>query len=463
MASRSCELGNLASYAINVTGENDVKAALDFVKKHNIRLTVKNTGHDFLGKSTGKGSLALWMHNLRGITTVADYNSVGYKGPAARVEAGVIGGEALSVLSQQGYRIITGTCPSVGLAGGFSSGGGHSLLASAYGMGSDAVLEWDVIKPNGQRVTATPTRHSDLYWALSGGGSGTYGIVLGITVKIFPDGIVGGGSLTFNASSVGNDSFWGAVGELVTRLPSFVDGGNTLTWAVQDNIFSTNAITVPDKDAVAVRELMAPFLEVLEMRGINYDFVTQTSATYLEHYTRYLGPLPYGRWPSTVQLSSRLVPRAILSNAEATANLTRALRVTVEDRYHMVGCHSINVKNVEHPDNAVIPAWRDAVAICLVTAFWDFNLTWDQMLAHKKHLVDVIIPTLEAATAGSASYMNEMDALYKGDWKKEFYAENYQQLWDTKRKYDPEGLLYGYTAIGSDAWAVDGSGRLCKA
>lgn len=44
--STPCTLGNYVSYAINVTTADDVKAGLEFVAKHNIRLVIKNTGHE---------------------------------------------------------------------------------------------------------------------------------------------------------------------------------------------------------------------------------------------------------------------------------------------------------------------------------------------------------------------------------------------------------------------------------
>lgn len=41
-----CELGNFPSYVINVTGVADVQAGLAFAKQHNVRIIIKNTGHE---------------------------------------------------------------------------------------------------------------------------------------------------------------------------------------------------------------------------------------------------------------------------------------------------------------------------------------------------------------------------------------------------------------------------------
>ena len=44
--SQPCLLGNYASYAIEVTSIEDVVAGLSFADKNNIRLVVRNTGHE---------------------------------------------------------------------------------------------------------------------------------------------------------------------------------------------------------------------------------------------------------------------------------------------------------------------------------------------------------------------------------------------------------------------------------
>ena len=41
-----CGIGNYVQYAINVAGDEDVKAGLAFAQKTNIRLLIRNTGHE---------------------------------------------------------------------------------------------------------------------------------------------------------------------------------------------------------------------------------------------------------------------------------------------------------------------------------------------------------------------------------------------------------------------------------
>lgn len=416
-----------------------------------------------MGKSTGTGSLSLWTHNMDTITINKNYQSSHYNGPAAKLGAGVVAGNAYKTVADAGYRILGGTCPSVGLAGGYTPGGGHGLLNSMYGLAADAVLEWEVMTVDGKHLVATPTQNTDLYWALCGGGASTYAITLSMTTKIFPDGMVGGGSLSFNDSSVGNTTFWAAIGDLFAFLPTFVDTPATLDFQVSNNTLLANNLIVPNKTGEQVADMLQPFFASLEKRGIPYTFEPLTSNTYFDAISEELSPLPYGPYPTNIQLTTRLIPRAGVLDAKQNADIVAAYQAAMETGIYTLGCHGLNVKNISHPDNAVLPQWRDTIALCTVVGYWDWDLEWDDMLARKAELNGQILPSIEAATPGSGSYLNEIDAQYQGDWKTELYGVNYDRLLKIKKQYDPQHVLYAHFGVGGDYYDVDGDGRLCKA
>jgi len=59
------------------------------------------------------------------------YESSGYVDPSARVGAGVEGDAA------NGYRVVSGSCSTFGVTGGFTQAGGHSPLPSSYSLGAE--------------------------------------------------------------------------------------------------------------------------------------------------------------------------------------------------------------------------------------------------------------------------------------------------------------------------------------
>jgi len=131
------------------------------------------------------------MHNLKGMSFL-NYTSPYYTGPAVRVGAGVQNFEVYQAASQHGLRVVSGSCPTVGMAGGFTQGGGHGPLGATYGLGADNTLEFEVVTVDGQQLAASSTQNADIYWALSGGGSGNYAVIISMTAKAHTDGPLAG-------------------------------------------------------------------------------------------------------------------------------------------------------------------------------------------------------------------------------------------------------------------------------
>lgn len=88
-------------------------------------------------------------------------------------------------------------------------------------------------------------------------------------------------------------------------------------------------------------------------------------------------------------------------------------------------------------------------------------MPWEHMLEKQEYLTTVVDPALKAATPGSGTYLNEAN-FQEVDWQTTFYGTNYARLKSIKAKYDPNDLLYGLTAVGSEAWEADSDGRLCR-
>lgn len=163
-------------YVINATTVEDVQAGVKFAKEHGIRLIVKNSGHDFVGRSSAPNSLSIWVHNMKGVSEHKDGYELKGKGCAGkeRIEGHAItagaGMQMLDVYRQtgkMGRTVVGGNGRTVAL-GGFITDGGHSILAPRYGMAADRVVEVEIVKPNGEAVVANECEESELFWAARG-------------------------------------------------------------------------------------------------------------------------------------------------------------------------------------------------------------------------------------------------------------------------------------------------------
>lgn len=457
----TCVLGDLASYAINVSDAATAAAGINFAREHNIRLTVKNTGHDNMGRSAGQGSLGLWTHNLKEISFF-DYNSSFYKGSAVRLGAGVQFAELYQAASENGFRVVGGGCPTVGAAGGYPQGGGHGPLGALHGLGSDNTLEFEVVTAAGKHITASPTNNPDLYWALSGGGGGNYAVAISVTVKAYKDGPVAGSVFSF--SNTDYNTYWAGVSAWLNYLLVLDQvPGLTSFWALSNEAATLLWAVYPDKTADDVSAVLAPLHQ--ELAALNITLTvdeTQVLPTFYEAYEVFDGSQTYD---TNTSLAGRLVSRSVVQNTLPELVATLRTIVSNPDYPSLI---SIIAANVSHQrvgnnaaSNAVLPAWRDSlfhmtIGIGFPTTDTPADLSLAEVQLNKWQ------DDMRAVTPGGGTYMNEA-TWDNPNWKEDYFGSNYQRLLALKKKYDPNSVFWANAAVGSDDyWKLASDGRLCR-
>lgn len=110
-ASGNCTHGGFPVYTVNVSDVKHIQLAVNFARNANLRLVIKNTGHDYLGKSAGAGALSVWTHNLGGINYYPQLDVPGYSGPAMKVGAGVTVREVYEEAHKHDVSVLGGICP----------------------------------------------------------------------------------------------------------------------------------------------------------------------------------------------------------------------------------------------------------------------------------------------------------------------------------------------------------------
>lgn len=460
--SGSCTLGNLASYAINVTEATEVIAGIKFAREKNIRLSIKNTGHDSLGRSIGKGSLALWTHNLKNIS-ILNYRSQSYNGPAIRVGAGVQLFELNEAAAKKGLRAVGGYCPTISVAGGYTQNGGYGPLASSYGLAADNTLEFEVITTDGQHTTASPSHNPDLYWALSGGGSGNYAVVISATIKAHADGPVAGASFLF--ANTNPEAFWLAVKAWQEHLLVLdtIPGFSTIS-TVLSTAFRLNTAAFPGGTESDMKAALDPFFQKLERLNLTLiRNITTANESYFDYFRTYVPASP-GSYPPNNTVGGRLVPRStIQSNSTAVVNIFRDILEDDTVPFQAISFGSNNVSYVRSGkkpgSNAVLPAWRDSLFSMNIGIAFPNDASIQDMQRYQAKIntwQDRFKPLTQGAYINEATFDNP-------DWKADYFGENYDKLLDVKRKYDPEFVLWEHTSVGTDVyWKVAADGRLCR-
>ncbi|MET7847761.1 FAD-binding oxidoreductase [Streptomyces avermitilis] len=162
----------------------DVMDTVDFVRDRGLELAVRGGGHSGAGLCLVDDGITLDLSPMRWVRVE----------PVARI-AQVGGGTVLGDLDHatHGFGLATpsGIQSTTGV-GGLTLGGGHGHLTRKYGLTVDNLLSADVVLADGSFVTANEKDHSDLFWALRGGG-GNFGVVTSLTYELHPVHTVVGG------------------------------------------------------------------------------------------------------------------------------------------------------------------------------------------------------------------------------------------------------------------------------
>jgi len=176
---------DLPAYIAEVKTVDDVIASLKFANEHDIQVSIKTTGHSFQGSNSAKDSLMIWMRHYEKDDEITK-NYSDSCGNEVDVVIGINGGELWDeVIEAIGpdYHAVTGMCQSVSATGGWLQGSGLSLSSREYGIGIDQVVDYTVVLPSGEVVTADACTNPDLFWALRGGGGGLLGLLSILTTS----------------------------------------------------------------------------------------------------------------------------------------------------------------------------------------------------------------------------------------------------------------------------------------
>jgi FAD/FMN-containing dehydrogenase len=467
----------------------DIAAAVDFARENRTGLVVKGTGHDYLGRSCAPGSLMIWTHRMREVTVhdgfVPAGSPAGVAGvPAITVGAGARWLEAYQALLPYGRYVQGGGCVTVGAAGGFIQGGGFGSLSRRYGTAAGSMLEAEVVLASGEIVTANAILHPDLFWALRGGGGGTFGVVSRVTLRTYPaPQILGRVRGTITASS--DAHFRVLLARLATVLPALCDSH----WGEHITVFGTNvaefglmAVDLPDAELQA---LWRPFL----------DWVTEQPDAYRSDVSAYSGPFvlwdhelrsqlapdsisrddrpgtpPDRFWNTANQFEvswylhgyqSQWLPRRLLDApgtlADTLFRASRPLGILLDFNKALAGAAAGALGRDR--ETAINPAVFEAAALALCVSYEERaypgvpGLEPDPGRARAgQRAVSEVMDIIRAAAPDAGSYVNETD-YHQPDWQRSFWGGNYSRLLEVKRAYDPGNLFRVHHGVGSESTA----------
>jgi FAD/FMN-containing dehydrogenase len=515
-------------YAVAARNASDIAAAVNFARDRGLRLVVKGRGHSYLGASDAPDSLMIWTRHMTGIEMHPAFVPQGCQGklvPQAAVTlgAGTHWMQAYQAVTTQGGRYVQGGgCTTVGVAG-LTLGGGFGSFSKRFGTAAASLLEVEVVTADGRIQIANECINPDLFWALKGGGGGTFGVVSKLTVRThdLPENF---GDANFDIRAPSDEAYRSLLNEFVSFYAEklFNEHWGEQVKVRRENILEIRMVSQGLKREQA-QKLWQPFLDWIKKSPYGYSIprpgpvisdiparrnwdvdwrvahwpeavfprngnplnaIMDDVLVHVMHEPVFqrderLGAAPSDAWwgGDAGQVAQYLwayqslwMPAAALAR-NSQARLVEAL--FAGSRHADIGLHFNKGLAGAPPaaiaaakDTAMNPAVLSAFALAIVAS--GQGPAYPGIAGHEPDIlkgraatkaIDQCLAQLRTVAGRNGSYVNETN-YFEADWQQSFWGDNYARLRAIKQKYDPDGLFFVHHGVGSEEWSADGFTRL---
>jgi hypothetical protein len=469
--SGTCSLGRMSAYYVDAESPTDVQATLNFVREHNIRLIIKNTGHDFLGRSSAANTLALRTANLKALQYQANFTAKNC--PTANTPnvgimgAGVVAHEAVNYFLTYDMDVTVGACPTVGIAGGFGQSGGHGVFGPSYGLMVDQAVEYDVVTADGVLRTINECNDPDLFWSMRGGGGGTFAVLLAYKFKVYPKKAIAMYTFRVDISDTSVPS--NTTNSTILRDTLKALASNQTTWSnngmagydfLYYNSIETHQMLPGNGDVMGrLRNLTAQW-ESFVSNYPGYE-VIQNNYTLFENQSAYevgtadiiarnnrvgLGALPASRFVPHSQFATEGNIDTLVGGI--LQGMDNARQLNISDDRIAFGLYKVTPANTPDTENATSanPGWRTALWHVIVDGGWEQGFSTEEINAVQSY-VRKGLDGLSSVLPEQACYTNEAD-YGEENWQSVFFGDRYERLLSIKKRYDPTTLFNCWKCVG---------------
>jgi FAD/FMN-containing dehydrogenase len=484
-------------YAVRARTAADIVAAVNFARAHNLRLVVKGTGHSYLGTSNAADSLLIWTRAMNRVTFHDHFVPQGCAGTmaptnAVTAEAGAVWIDLYDAVTIRGGRYVQGGgCTDVGVAGLIQSGGFGSL-SKAFGTAASGLLEAKIVTANGQVQIANACTNPDLFWALKGGGGGSWGVVTHVTLLTheLPEFF---GAAWAEIAAESDEAYRRLIAHFLefyaTRLlnPHWGEG---VTLGV-GNALQILMVCQSSKKTYA-EETWKPFFDWVAAAPKDYVVKERPGAASLDARTwwsvpgnptiipdtRKGAPAYHGWWKGDQDqvgvflhgYDSLWLPASLLRPNERGRLLDALFSAS---RLQKIRLH-FNKGLAGAPADAIAAARQTATNPAVCTAFALVIIADGEAPAYpglQRPAIDLAkahedARTIALATAElrkivpqAGSYVSESN-YFNDTWQQAHWGNNYSRLRAIKDRWDPDGLFFVHHGVGSEDWSADGFTRL---
>ncbi len=486
-------------YVVAAQNEKHVVAAVNFARENNLRLVVKGGGHSYKGTSNAPDSLLIWTRALKEITLHEAFVPDSCPGmrsyKAVTIGAGAMWMDVYNAVTTKGGRYVQGGgCATVGVVG-LVHGGGFGSFSKHYGTAAASLLQAEIVTADGAHRVINEQRNPDLFWAIKGGGGGSYGVITKLTLKThdLPEHF-GGVSIQIKASS--DEAYQRLIEHFIefysTKLFNHHWGESAKL--NPENTLSCGMVSCGLSEAES-QMIWKPFLDWV--RGSPQDYTLNKAfigAMSSRHWwdadwrgknlartiikdPRPDAPPEHVYWTDnqgevgvflhgyeSLWLPSSLLKRRNQKRlARALFASSRHWSVELHFNKGLAGAPAEALEAVRH--TATNPAVLDAFVLVIIAGG---EQSIPGLPGHEPNLSEAranaqrisnAMSELRPLVNHSGCYVSE-SSFFEKSWQQAFWGSNYDRLKSIKERYDCHDLFIVHHGVGSERWARNGFQRI---
>jgi FAD/FMN-containing dehydrogenase len=488
-----------SAYAVPARNAADVAAAVNFARENNLRLVVKGGGHSYQGTSNAADSLLIWTRTMSQITVHDSFVAKGCESrsgragiPAVSAQAGAVWMDLYNaVTTERGRYVQGGGCTTVGVAGLIQSGGFGSF-SKCFGTAASGLLEAEIVTADGAIVTVNACTNPDLFWALKGGGGGSWGVVTRVTLQThaLPEffGVAWG-----KVQARSDEAFRKLIAQFIRFYSENLFNPH---WGEQVSLGPDNtlklAMNCQGLSGQETSQIWKLFFEWLNASPHDFSVLEKfgTGAWKAQHWwkvdgnsgmirdTRDGAPKFHGWWKGDSDQAgaflhgydSLWLPASLLRQEEQSRLVgalfagSRYKRIDLQFNKGLAGAPAEAITAAKQ--TATNPAVLDAFAFAIIAdggppAYPGLARPAMNVDAARNDAQKIVQATAELRklVPDAGSYVSESN-YFNPSWQFAFWGKNYASLRAIKEKYDPEGLFFVRHGVGSEDWSADGFTRV---
>ena len=513
-------------YAVAARNAQDIAAAVNFARQNNLRLVVKGGGHSYQGTSNAPDSLLIWTRHMHDIAMHGDFVPQGCANvlkpqSAVTLGAGTIWMQAYDAVTTRGGRYVQGGgCTTVGVAGLIQSGGFGSH-SKRYGTAAGSLLEAEVVTADGQIRIANACTNPDLFWALKGGGGGSFAVVSKVTVRLhdLPEYF---GPTNFKVQAASDDAYRRLVRQFVSFYAEHLLNEH---WGEQAHFHPDNTLEISmmsqGLDADQMKKVWRPFLDWVGRSSQDYSIKgrviigTMPARHYWDvrwwkeqwpeigfpktnpliglfdyalahvfqptlNFDDRPGAAPINAWWKgdagqcgwfIWSIESLWLPASLLATDAQQQDLANALYAASRSSYFELHFN----KGLAGAPPEALAAAKDTATNPEVLSAFALAIAADAQ-GHAYPGIPGFEPSLDRGREAAARVRQCVDHLraivpnggayvsesnyFEHEFQQAYWGSNYPRLAKIKQKYDPDGLFFVHNGVGSELWSADGFTKL---